>query len=82
MEQSDRWHLKNGANSHVFDGRVRSSRDTTVAFVNLGTPESKLIVASPELLEACREALHYISDIDNAHRTVKQLRAAISKATA
>lgn len=42
---------------------------------------ARLIAAAPELLDAAREALFYITDIDNAHRSVKLLRAAIAKAS-
>jgi hypothetical protein len=49
--------------------------DKTVAALSDGA-------AAPDLLEACQEALRFISDIDNSHKSVRQLRAAIAKAQA
>lgn len=43
--------------------------------------DARLIAAAPELLEAADEALRCISNIDNAHASVRLLRAAIAKAT-
>lgn len=45
------WHLEDGANSHVFDGRVVGG-GVTIAFVQLGADSASLIAAAPELLEA------------------------------
>lgn len=44
------WHLEDGANSHIFDGRVMNGSGSCVAFVHLDTDEGRLIAAAPDLL--------------------------------
>lgn len=39
-----------------------------------------LFAAAPEMLDALKDALHFITDIDNSHRSVRKIRAAIAKA--
>ena len=42
---------------------------------------ARLMAAAPDLLTAAYEALHFITDIDNAHPSVRALRSAIAKAS-
>ena len=41
---------------------------------------ARLIAAAPELLAALKEALYAVTEIDNAHKSLRQMRAAIAKA--
>lgn len=54
------WVIREGANSHLFDGRLspKSDADETIAFVDLEGPNARLIAASPDLLEALEHARH------------------------
>lgn len=42
--------------------------------------DARLIAAAPELLAALKEALYAVTEIDNAHKSLRQIRAAIAKA--
>jgi hypothetical protein len=48
------WTIAEGANSHVFDGRLCPANDenVTIAFVDLDTADAHLIASAPDLLEA------------------------------
>ncbi len=78
--------------SYFHDSCTQCESEGKAEYIVMGPPDghhgqfsneadARLIAAAPDLLEACDAALHWITDIDNANRTVKQLRAAISKAT-
>jgi hypothetical protein len=57
-EKMEKWHLEDGANSHVFDGRVCDPDGVTVAFVMLGSQSAPVIAAAPGLLELAAEAMY------------------------
>lgn len=41
---------------------------------------ARLIAAAPDLLSALKEALYAVTEIDNAHKSLRRIRAAIAKA--
>ena len=43
-------------------------------------PNAHLIAAAPDMLEALRLALYAVTEIDNSHKSLRQIRAAITKA--
>ncbi len=43
------WKATDGANSHCFDGRIVNADDHCIAFVDLDTPDARLIAAAPGL---------------------------------
>jgi hypothetical protein len=83
------WTIAEGANSHVFDGRLcpASDENVTIAFVDLDTADARLIASAPELLEALRSLLsHDEQDAGciptDAHLDAQNdARAAIARAT-
>lgn len=79
------WHLENGANSHIFDGRVLNGSGACVAFVHLDTEECHLIAAAPDLLAALTALADNIARLDEeglAEHAEQMIaaRAAIAKA--
>lgn len=84
------WTLKDGANSHIFDGRILDGLGNLVAFAHLDWPETQWIVAAPDMLQAlntAERALHAaycqtrsLADADNFAAARDAVRAAIAKA--
>jgi hypothetical protein len=79
------WTIAEGANSHVFDGRLcpASDENVTIAFVDLDTADARLIASAPDLLEALILALPYVEDASDSASPADQeiIRAAITRAT-